>query len=326
MRLPKESLTNSKAACPHRTMGLLAWAFLGWPVLCDAQKFSATVNRDHIRIGETIEWKIELEPTGQYGLKGTKWCKVADSLPHFWVIGRKPIDTLSLSGMEHYRQVLTLISFDTGTHALPDIGLEAPGGKILRTGSPSITVVPLQLPPGKELNDIKDLEIPDEATGMEAWQRWSIGLASVLLAVFVGWTVYKKKKRIGDAPPVLENRSINHAGAALDNLVAYIERGETGLFYTKLSLVCKDFVSKAHRIPIEGKTSAEFLAVLSRTDVERNWLKAFAGLINRADYVRFAQEEVSPQDCLASLDQARSLLLKRPQAALDNENKERHVG
>jgi len=151
-----------------------------------------SVNRSRILLGEQIELTLRLEIL--QGTQSVQWPQLPDSLNHFEVLKRTPLDSIRSGNNLTYTQTLTLTSFDSGHWVLPSVSFIA-GKKSVRTDSLAIDVTNVVLK-GKDYNDIKEIiEVAEPGFDWKKWLPYIIGTVLVV-ALLLYWLSNRKKKPV----------------------------------------------------------------------------------------------------------------------------------
>ena len=289
---------------PFRGWGLGLF-FLLLALSSSAQKVSAIVSRDKIRMGEQFELKLKVEPTSNAPLTIDNWFAIPDTFPHFQVAVRQPIDTSNISSTKTYTQVIHITSFDTGKFTLPAFTIVV-GGKLFQTREIPISISPVDVHMRKDYNDIKDIIEPEPEQDYTLWIAIAaVVVLMILLFFIIRWLTGRSKEPLGMRPPPL---TIDEALRELDALEPLIQIKEYPLFFIQLISICKGFSDNQLHIITYSKTTAEYISVIKQKITDEALLQQYIQLLHGADSVKFAKSIPTPEECIQSLADAKALL------------------
>jgi len=270
-----------------------------------AQKVSAIVSRDKIRMGEQFELKLKVEPTSNAPLAIDNWFAIPDTFQHFQVALRQPIDTINISSTKTYTQVISITSFDTGKFTLPTFNVVI-GGKEFSTREITISVSPVDVHMRKDYNDIKDIIEPEPEQEYTIWIAMGIVVVLVLALFFIIRWLIGRRKLNAYAPS--QPLTIEEALKKLDALVPVYQDKEYQLFFIQLIAICKGYSDNQLHITTYSKTTAEYISVIKQRITDETLLQQYIQLLHWADSVKFAKSVPTPEECQQSLADARALL------------------
>src|SRR5579863_2479181 len=185
-----------------------------WPAGSTLAQVKATVDKEHILIGEPIHLMLEATVKGNIPLT---WPPL-DSLSHFDFVEKKAADSTVSTDQRYYRQYLTVTSFDSGTWSIPRLPFKI-GNKTAFTDSIPVRIGYTKIDPSKDYHDIKDIvEVPNP---FARWFGWIVAAIALVSAALVVWLMWKKKllKRPAARQPAAPRLSpYEEAIAQLDEL------------------------------------------------------------------------------------------------------------
>ena len=284
-----------------------AWGFLFLllSISSSAQKVSAIVSRDKIRMGEQFELKLKVEPTSNAPLTIDNWFNIPDTFQHFQVATRQPIDTSTISATKTYSQVVAITSFDTGKFTFPAFNVII-GGKSFQTREIAITVVPVDVRMRKDYNDIKDIIEPEPEQDYTTWIAIAVVVVLVIALFFIiRWLMGRRKGNLTIPSPPL---TIEEALKKLDALVPVYQDKEYQLFFIQLIAICKGYSDNQLHITTYSKTTAEYISVIKQKITDETLLQQYIQLLHWADSVKFAKSIPTTEECQQSLADAKALL------------------
>ena len=289
---------------PFRGQGW-GFLFLLLSFSSSAQKVSAIVSRDKIRIGEQFELKLKVEPTSNAPLAIDNWFAIPDTFQHFQVALRQPIDTINISSTKTYTQVISITSFDTGKFTLPAFNVVI-GGKEFSTREIAISVSPVDVHMRKDYNDIKDIIEPEPEQEYTIWIAMGIVVVLVIALFFIIRWLIGRRKLNANAPS--QPLTIEEALQKLDALVPVYQDKEYQLFFIQLIAICKGYSDNQLHITTYSKTTAEYISVIKQRITDETLLQQYIQLLHWADSVKFAKSIPTTEECQQSLADARALL------------------
>ncbi len=289
---------------PFRGQGW-GFLFLLLSFSSSAQKVSAIVSRDKIRMGEQFELKLKVEPTSNAPLAIDNWFAIPDTFQHFQVALRQPIDTINISSTKTYTQVISITSFDTGKFTLPAFNVVI-GGKEFSTREIAISVSPVDVHMRKDYNDIKDIIEPEPEQEYTIWIAMGIVVVLVIALFFIIRWLIGRRKLNAYAPS--QPLTIEEALQKLDALVPVYQDKEYQLFFIQLIAICKGYSDNQLHITTYSKTTAEYISVIKQRITDETLLQQYIQLLHWADSVKFAKSIPTTEECQQSLADARALL------------------
>ena len=295
---------SAASLSPFRGQGW-GFLFLLLSFSSSAQKVSAIVSRDKIRMGEQFELKLKVEPTINAPLAIDNWFAIPDTFQHFQVAVRQPIDTINISSTKTYTQVISITSFDTGKFTLPAFNVVI-GGKEFSTREITISVSPIDVHMRKDYNDIKDIIEPEPEQEYTIWIAMGIVVVLVIALFFIIRWLIGRRKLNANAPS--QPLTIEEALQKLDALVPVYQDKEYQLFFIQLIAICKGYSDNQLHITTYSKTTAEYISVIKQRITDETLLQQYIQLLHWADSVKFAKSVPTPEECQQSLADARALL------------------
>ncbi len=262
--------------------------FLWWGGSCVfAQKVTASIDRDTIKIGEQINYKIEVEtepsarvvfPQGQ-------------SFLPLEIIDSTAVDTFKTKDAFKLQKVFPLTQFDSGAYTVPKqtIIINDQG---YYTDSFAVTVNAVAVDTTKQkLYPIKpalDVRLP---FGLPRWMGWVLGFLALAFLVYV---FLKSRKRI-----IEKRKELPPFEKAIQSLKKLDERrdleeGKIKHFYSSLSETLKRYVDEKMDDRAMESTTDEFIVLLRLFKKEKQlYLKeqvidSIEAFMRRSDLTKFA--------------------------------------
>ncbi len=257
-----------------------------WPAGSTLAQVKATVDKEHILIGEPIHLMLEATVKGNIPLT---WPPL-DSLSHFDFVEKKAPDSTVSPDQRYYRQYLTVTSFDSGTWSIPRLPFKI-GNKAFLTDSIPIQVGYTRIDPTKDYHDIKDIvEIPNPFARWFGWIVAAVALVSVGLVV---WMVRRKKllKVLVPWKQVPRLSPFEEAMRQLDELAKQrlIEDGAFKTFYSRLGDILRLYLYRRMGIASLSETSEELIAQIRQLSLPQQQFMDLAEALRMGDFVKFAK-------------------------------------
>ncbi|HTN05222.1 BatD family protein [Agriterribacter sp.] len=281
-------------------LALLAHCLFFTAVVC-AQPSSATIkaslNRDHVLIGEPIELHIEVKTGADRPV--TKWFNLPDSFNHLEVLSRSPIDSVRGASLTTYRQAFTITGFDSGIWVIPAVKVII-NKKTIQADSLPVTIVPVQLK-DSTYHDIREIiDVPDEKA---PWWYWVAGVLSLIALGVLVWLWLKSRPGKPVAGTTVNAFSpLQEAMNGLRQLAAeqLTDKGEWKKYYSVLTGIFKRYMERKFQTHAMQKTTGELLLQLkSRLDKEQ--VSETAEALRIADAVKFAKYRPDGEQAAGSL-------------------------
>lgn len=254
---------------------------------------TAITDRQKIIIGEPVQLMLEVSVPDNLPLT---W-PVLDSLPHFEWIEKGHVDSTLQNGIRHYRQYLTLTSFDSGAWAIPRLPFTS-GNKQYLSDSVRILVGYTSAAPVKDYHDIKDIiDVPNPFAKWFVWIIVAVTLGSLALVV---WFI-RKKKLLKQLIPSLNRSPLTPYEEALKQLDLLEKqelpaKGSVKIYYIRLSEIFREYLFREWEISSLAETSEELIGQLRRLPFSAEQHTALAGMLRISDFVKFAKYQPSLAD------------------------------
>jgi hypothetical protein len=257
-----------------------------WPAGSTLAQVKATVDKEHILIGEPIHLMLEATVKGNIPLT---WPPL-DSMSHFDFVEKKAADSTVSTDQRYYRQYLTLTSFDSGTWSIPRLPFKI-GNKFFLTDSIPIQVGYTRIDPTKDYHDIKDIvEIPNP---FARWFGWIVGTVALVSVGLVVWMVRRKKllKVLVPWKQAPRLSPFEEAMRQLDELAKerLIEDGAFKTFYSRLGDILRLYLYRRMGIASLSETSEELIAQIRQLSPPQQPFMDLAEALRMGDFVKFAK-------------------------------------
>lgn len=279
-------------------------------------KPSAVADKVEILIGEQIKLKLSANfTTDDFNADGFA---IPDSIKHFEILEKGPVDSSITSGVKRISQTITLTSFDSGIWVIPKIGLLTK----LPTGYSDSILIKVGFDPTKidELNDIKTIE---EVKVNTAWIYWALG--GITLLAIVGFAYFLYVVKFGAEEKPEEEIIISKVPAfeeAIDSLQKLKQRSithkeEAKQLHAELTNVLKRYLIRAYSINTLKSTTSEMLIQLKDNLISQSQLSSLAEALRLSDAAKFANyfpPQTETNTAIKQVEEAIQLLNKNKQA------------
>lgn len=277
-----------------------------------AQKITATINRDKILIGESVELTLKADDIDLTKFNIKQWFVVADTFNHIEISQRGAIDTIKVGSNTGFIQKIQLTSFDSGYWQFPALTIELENKnngslQALNATPLSLSVLPIDVSNLKDYHDIKDIEeVPAESD----WKTIvAIAALSIICFFAILWLLSKKKTTQPTVVPTGQT-PYNWAISQIEQLLQkqLIEQEQYKLFYSELIAICRSFSDAQLGLKTNAKTTDEYMLLLKgRIGTEPVQLQYFQ-LLRLSDAVKFARFIPFTQQNEASITIAKTFI------------------
>lgn len=275
-------------------------AFLLFLVLCSYTgvqgqvRVLAAADKDSILIGQPASLSLEVYAPPNAIIE---W-PAADSILHFEVLDRQPIDTLENNGGKHLAQTVSITSFEPGKWIIDPFPVWV-DGVLHYSDSVHLNVVLAPFDPGADYRDIKDIiETPADPP------RYIVPalVTLVLVCLLLLYLILRRKKRAAPVQPETVLSPYEEAMKALSELGRRMPaEGEEKKYYTAMNQILKNYISRRFAISAAEKTNEELMLRLSGLPLSRETLLELSQTLAIADFVKFAKFRPSQDDHRAHL-------------------------
>ena len=254
----------------------------------------ATINRDKIMIGESVELKLEAKcPAGT----DAKWFPL-DSMTHFEFIDKGKIDSLITAGTKTYRQTLVITSFDSGRWEVPSLPFVI-GNKEYLTDSLPISVAFSNFDAKQDYHDIKDIiDVENAALRYISWILPGLALVSLLIIIYL----LRKKATVQQTVMVKKSISklspLQEAVEAIENLQkrGYTESIRTKIFHSELNDIFRHYLYRKTGAATMEKTSGGLMMQLKQFNIPAADFTALGQILRLNDAVKFAKYQPGAEE------------------------------
>ena len=268
----------------------------------DENKLSVIVDSTKIKIGEQLNYKIELITDSINFIEFEK----KPFFSSFEIIDEKEIETIRLKSKYKYIKKYSLIQFDSGSYILPKQKVII-NNKIKFSDSIPIYVSNVKVDTLKQkLYDIKPLTYVKKSY-KKLIKRILLGSIFILIIIGILYTYLYKKRR----KKLLEKEILPFDRAI--NELKLLEEEKPKLqtefkdFYSKLTDIVRRYIEDEVKLDALESTSQELIIKLEKLidkgnlDLEKETVKNLKKVLENADLVKFAKStpetNVATNDC-----------------------------
>lgn len=259
-----------------------------------APVLKVSVDKQKILIGEPIQLMLEATVPGQAPFS---WPNL-DTLPHFEFVEKKTVDSTMKAGDRYYRQYMTITSFDSGFHAIPQLAFIL-GNKKYLSDSVRIEIGYTKIDPSKDFHDIKDIiDVPNPFARYYAWIVAAIALLSLALVV---WLV-RKKKILKIRTPWTKAPALTPYEEAIKSLKELEqehlpEKDAVKAYYSRLSDIFRLYLLRRLNVESLAETSEELIDQLRKMGLPGEQFSVLSETLRMTDFVKFARYQPALPEC-----------------------------
>jgi hypothetical protein len=235
----------------------------------------ATTDKERIVIGEPIKLKLEVTIPASSGLS---WLQI-DTLPHFEVLDRSDVDSITSFNGLRLEQTITLTSWDSGSWVIPSLAFQNMRSRPLR-----IEVGYSPMDPDQPYHDIKDImDVPKPEKPEWYWYLLALALLLILFLLFFPASKNKgvKKEPVKEDPYKLAMKQLSSLDPGLGSKV----------FFTDLVNIFREYLEQRENIRSHSKTSDDLVVQLRELALPQDDYTRVAQLLRMSDLVKYARME-----------------------------------
>ena len=281
------------------------------PLQAEDVRATARVDSNKILIGDWITLHVEVQHQPNIQIL---WPVIADSLEGLEII-RRDTPVVKNDGQSVLQTcTFVLTAFYSGTKVIPPLAFRyrTPGDtttKFAETSPIPIFVHGVAVDTSKEIKDVKaPLSVPITFADL---LPYLIGL--VVLALVI-WAIVYVRKRLARGEPIIPEtppRPANEVALeALQSLDAehVWQRGKVKEYYSSLTDIVRTYIERRFSVIAMEMTSDEILSSKPVQSLPKENVSGLMDLLLRADLVKFAKYQPSPQDNETGMQQAVSFV------------------
>ena len=241
-----------------------------------ATHISVSTDKQKILIGEpfllTIEWQVPLQSKLSFTLP--------DSIEHFEILDKLPVDSLAGKAGKTIVQKYKLTSFDSGHWQIPVFSLS----KKIYSSPLHIDVVFSHFDPEQDYHNIKDIMTVEVPKKKFPWWWIAVGLLLVVLLIYF----YRRRKKIQPVQPVAAIANpYTDAIQQLDRLQQ--QPPETKEYYSTLVRIFRVYIFRKKGILSLQETTHELLWQLKNIIKDNTQYDNLSEALRNSDAVKFAK-------------------------------------
>ena len=281
-----------------------------------AQSLQTIANRKDILIGQQIELTIKANlPVRSTGV--VKWVAWPDSIPHFDLVQKGKIDTVSFKdNTRNIEQVITFTSFDSGRWQFPSLPVQFAGkaGQAPVTFNTDSFYVNVSYSPPDSTNQLRDVKpIIKVSVNSYLWY-YIIGgiILLLLLAIFLYKYFKKDKKETASNITVSKFSPVDEAMQELDKLLQLDVQDAATIkqFHTRLAAIFKNYLGRKQHKQLTGETTGDILIHLKRYNIQPEDIIKLATALRCTDAVKFAKYLPLPAESMDCLQKIKQVILQ----------------
>lgn len=257
-----------------------------------------TADRQAILIGEPLRLTLTIRSSPG----NLVFPIVPDSLPHFEILSRSKVDTVTDKDLVQMQQVITVTSFDSGHWSIPAFNL--PGSNVV-TDSVGVDVGFLPMKADDPLRDIKGIIA---VSAVIPWWMYAASAAVLVLLVILLVRTLRKKKVLTEAESLSSDPPYEEAIKSLEGLREPVASADIKPYYTRLDGILKRYLLRAYGWNSLQFTTTEMLAHLQVVITEPGESLALAEALRLEDAVKYARFFPGSDDHIRALAQVRKAL------------------
>lgn len=285
-----------------------------------AQTLRLSASADSLLIGDHLDLLVQFDLPVGWAPKSPKqpaWLETNDELPAsedlvLEVISISETDSIREGDRYTLQRRIRVTSFDTGYVALSPLQALF-GSDTLESNALLLYVAAPDVSPNAVPRDIKDVR----SVRYTWWDRamrylpYALGIAMVLLTIFIGIRLARRKKQSEQEAPVEEIRPPHLiALEALDALEAQElwQKGQVKAYHIALNDILRNYLSARFGIRTLERTSAEILTEMRMEGLESDLMRKLRSVFEVSDMVKFAKYPAGQAENSRSMEHARHLV------------------
>lgn len=275
---------------------------------------TATLDTQHIRIGEPIELLLQARYDSSYQIE---WPAFTQKVQSFSLIADSTLPVSYRQDTITATKRYTITAFDTGFAVLEPIavGFFRKGETSVDTLYTEPLLVQVDFVKVDTTKPFKPIKAPRSVpvTWQERLPYVLIPLMLIALGLII-WYLYKKQKNkptpISPPKPAPAIPPHEEALARLKALEAeeLWQQGESKEYHDRLTDIVRDYIEKRYQLAAMESTTEELMPAFERLPVPRQQVEQLREMLTIADFAKFAKMEPTPEDNHRSLTLARDFI------------------
>ncbi len=274
-------------------------------VFAQLPTIKTSVDKNNILIGEQFHFKVETSmPDNTYRLS---WFTMPDSVGNFHVVRQNKIDSSFVNGNINFSQVITITSFDSGSHMLPSMVLNLATLQGDSSFNLSTDSIPIQVSfaPMDSVKTFHDIKAIIEVKKEWEWWWWAVLAIGLLLIALLIWFLIKRAKKKKANPEVFKVKAspYDEAMQSLNELQQQklLESNDVKEYHIRLTNIFKRYLSRKNNADKMYLTTDEVLMELKEFSLSQDQIFAFANCLRMSDAIKFAKylpPQIESEKCL----------------------------
>lgn len=262
--------------------------FIGFIGLSQESPVSLKVDTTSIRIGEQIQYKIEVNETGNVVFPKLQ----LDSLGKVEVVEALPTDTLK----NRFEKRYLLTSFDSGQYVIPQQNVLVNNKKYL-IDSVLVNVATVKVDTTKQkMFPIKSIQREPKTFDDYRHLLWWLIPLFVIIAIVLYFIFRKKEKK---PVPIVYVEPIQEALQRLKELdeKELLKQNKVKIYYSELTDIVRTYIEKDINVPALESTTNELIETItdfnesSNMGISKETIDQLKEVLQSADLVKFAKSK-----------------------------------
>jgi hypothetical protein len=275
----------------------------------DSPSVKTQIDKTHILIGEQLRLGIDVKLPAGTPLQLPR----LDSLPHFVLLGKGSVDSLSTGNSRSYHLEWRLTSFDSGVHTIPALPVSI-GNRYYQSDSLAVDVsYGVNIDSLKEYHDIRGIiDIENPAVKYILWIVLGLTVLAILLYMLTASKPLPAEPVAeGKVPGKISLSPFDEAMASLDVLkkMSFSDAASVKKYYSGMNDTLRIYLSRSMGLATMERTNEELILQLSRLEMGKESFTHLAGTLRMSDFVKFAKYIPDVYDNERNLEVIRSSIV-----------------
>jgi hypothetical protein len=273
--------------------------YFSFVVIAQRITVKATLEPKTITIGDWIYFRIEATfPNNTRVL----WPLIPDSFGNFEVISRSAIDSVSKDGNITKKQLITLTTFDSGSHRFPSFGI--PFGTMkdkslnsVYTDSFEVTVSNVKVDTSKSLRPIKaPMKMPLKLRELIPYILVFFGIIFIAFLIFYFFSKRHIRPVLFQPKPKFPLHVVAFEKLKKLEDRKYWQKGEVKRYHTELTDIIREYIELRFEIPALESITEEIIRDLGSAGPDNELLSQLRWFLELSDLVKFAKLNPLPDE------------------------------
>lgn len=263
-----------------------------------AQKFTATIDKEEIKVGEQCTITLELE--NPIGNNTIQFPELQDTIIKFVeIVNIGNIDTTFDEedvSIQYFEQKITITSWDSGFYAIRPFQLIL-NGDTLESQPLLLEVKSVNITPEEDIKDIKGiLEVPFSFVDWVLANRTPIlSIIGILILLVLAYFLYKKYKEreVLEEVKVPKEKADVVAFRKLEELLAkeLWQKDQIKAYYSELSYIFREYIENRFDFMALELSTEEILDDLNKLELGDKESKSLIKILRLSDMAKFAKQK-----------------------------------